>query len=65
MSSFVSDYSLIKGVLNLIKFDERDPEQGFIPRDQFFYRYTFEFRARTIKVRYTPYRAAHDSHLFF
>ncbi|KAF8909646.1 hypothetical protein CPB84DRAFT_1765103 [Gymnopilus junonius] len=40
-----------ESVLNLIKFNEHDPEQAFIPRDHFYYRYSFELRARTVKPK--------------
>lgn len=36
----------------MTKFNENDPEPPFIARDEFYRRYTFEYKARTLKVRW-------------
>ncbi|KDR77282.1 hypothetical protein GALMADRAFT_246612 [Galerina marginata CBS 339.88] len=38
-------------IVPMIKFNENDHEQAFISRDQFFRRYTFEYKARTLKPK--------------
>ncbi|KAF8964738.1 hypothetical protein BDZ97DRAFT_1659688 [Flammula alnicola] len=38
-------------VIPMIKFNENDPEQAYIANDQFYRRYTFEYKARTLKPK--------------
>lgn len=40
------------GALSVIKYAEDDPEPPFIPRHNFFRRYTFEYKLRNVQVHY-------------
>ncbi|KAF9485638.1 hypothetical protein BDN70DRAFT_534900 [Pholiota conissans] len=41
----------VNSVVRVIEFDENDVEPEYIPRDQFYRRYTLEYKARTIKPK--------------
>ena len=49
-----SHLNLSTAVVRVIEFDENDVEPEYIPRDQFYRRYTLEYKARTIKVGFIP-----------
>ncbi|KJA25224.1 hypothetical protein HYPSUDRAFT_37698 [Hypholoma sublateritium FD-334 SS-4] len=38
-------------VISVTTFNENDPEPPFIARDEFYHRYTFEYKARTLKPK--------------
>ncbi|KIM41505.1 hypothetical protein M413DRAFT_445493 [Hebeloma cylindrosporum] len=41
----------VDGKIKVIKYAEDDPEPAFIPRDTFYRRYTFEYKARNVQPK--------------